>query len=82
MVRRKQALHSVFGSIAAIAIGVVAAVMLSPKAATGASLEMAGYTCFETDLCHDGAQPCCFEIPENPVGEGRCSTMCGGGCAC
>jgi hypothetical protein len=67
-----------------IVVAVLAALAglgVAPRQAV-ASTEMSGWTCQDYDVCMPGSQPCCFEIAEIPPGMGRCSTMCGGGCAC
>jgi hypothetical protein len=60
----------------AIAIGGVALGLVAAPGQAAASPERTHWSCFGSDECHAGPSPCCFEIEENPPGQGHCSTMC------
>lgn len=62
-------------SVSLAVAGAVGGTLLAGTAAQaqGSQIIAAGYTCYQTDLCHEGSASCCTD---DFGGGGHCTTMC------
>jgi hypothetical protein len=77
--QRRRSVRTIAAAIGMALGGAVLGLGVAPETASASSAEMTGWTCYETDSCHEGTSPCCANYQEIDPILGHCSTMCDGG---
>lgn len=77
--QRRRSVRTVAAAMAMALGGAVLGLSAAPTTARASSAEMTGWSCYQTDACHEGTARCCAEYQNVDPILGHCSTMCDGG---